>query len=352
MNKVEQIYKPLLKWYNPDNKQMPWRKSSDPYKIWISEIMLQQTQVSRVVEYYERWIRSFPSIKSVALASETKILNHWAGLGYYNRAHNFHMACKILLKDFSGSFPNDINDFIALPGVGDYISCAVFSIAFNTPVHVYDVNVNRLISRIMILNTTQSSARSEAKKYLQKIVVASSSSGILNQAIMDYGRDICTTKAPKCTKCLLSSNCKAYINNMVSSFPIIKKKNKRPHYRVVVGFVWNKAKVLINKRPKHKMLGGMWEFPGGKIKMKESPRSALKRELMEEFNINVKVHRPVDRFVYKYSHFSIDIEGYMCEYVSGDIKHEDNMPFKWIKPSNLYSLPFPSASEKFFNKLL
>ena len=348
------IYRPLISWYHINSQEvyMPWRKSKKPYNIWVSEIMLQQTQIERAIPYYERWIKKFPSIKSVALSNESSILKMWAGLGYYKRALNFHRACKILNDTNGGRFPKSIDSFIDLPGVGDYISSAVFSIAFNEAVPVYDVNVNRFISRLLSIDTTKVVERNRAKKYLSELVFRSNNARDLNQAMMDLGRYICTISGPYCDRCPVSGGCLALNLDTTSKFPIKKKKKNKPHYRVVIGFIWNGGKLLINKRPTDKMLGGMWEFPGGKLKEGENPKLGLAREIMEEFNINVKIDQPLDRFTHSYSHFSIDIEGYNCKYVSGKIVQEANMPYRWIKPKELASLPFPRASEKFFEKLI
>jgi len=331
---------------------MPWRKTKDPYKIWVSEIMLQQTQIARAAPFYNRWIEKFPSIKSVARAPEDKILKMWAGLGYYRRATNFHKACAFLFKEHHAKFPTSIAAFRELPGVGDYISSAVFSIAFNEPIPVYDVNVNRVASRLFELNTTRLASKKKAISLLSKMVTESKNARDFNQAIMDFGRTVCTINSPKCHNCIISKKCQGFINSNIMKFPIIKKKPQKPHYRVVVAFIWKKGKILVNKRPPEKMLGGMWEFPGGKIKTNETPEEALHREIMEEFSILINIEKPVDRFTHTYSHFSIDIEGYKCKYVSGKISQESNMPYKWLHPHQLSSLPFPSASEKFFNKLI
>ena len=354
MNRFSKIYSPLISWYltNSRSVYMPWRKSKNPYNIWVSEIMLQQTQIERAIPYYERWIKKFPSIKSVALSNESSILKMWAGLGYYKRALNFHRACKILNDTNGGRFPESIDSFIDLPGVGDYISSAVFSIAFNEPVPVYDVNVNRFISRLLSIDTTKVSAKNKAKKYLRELVSRSKNASELNQAMMDLGRYICTISGPSCDRCPVSGECIALDLGTTSKYPIKTKKKTKPHYKVVIGFIWNGDKLLINKRPTDKMLGGMWEFPGGKLKDGENPKRGLEREIMEEFNINVKIEEPLDRFTHSYSHFSIDIEGYNCKYLSGKIVHEDNMPYRWIRPKQLASLPFPRASEKFFEKLI
>ena len=244
---------------------MPWRGETDVYKIWLSEVMLQQTQVETAKPYYQRWLSKFPNTQSVADASEDEVLKLWEGLGYYARARNFKSACEWIQHNNNNQIPSNSHDFRQLKGVGDYIHAAVRSIAFNEVLPVIDGNVKRVVARILELDSAPSKALNVIKEFLIN-EISHKSPGDFNQAIMDLGSTICKPRNPRCSECNIRSFCKSYKNNTVDNYPISEKKPTIPHHKISVGLVWKENKILISKRHSNVMLGGLWEFPGGKIK--------------------------------------------------------------------------------------
>ena len=340
----------LIDWYDLNKKNMPWRKNKDPYRIWVSEVMLQQTQVATVIPYYNKWIKKFPSIKSVAQAKIDDVLKLWEGLGYYRRAHNIKKACETITKILNDKIP-DNEKFKDLPGVGDYIYAAVMSIAFDKAVPVIDGNVKRVASRFWEINFLDArSIRDLKNKLLESISL--DRPGCFNQAIMDLGREICKPKNPICNQCPISQFCQAFKNNTVSNYPIKKKVKNIPLFDVVVGYIQNQQKkFIITKRPKDKMLGGLWELPGGKRETGESLKSGLMREIKEELSIDIKINKKIGTIQHSYSHMKIKLHGYHCSVKSGKIKLNASKQLEWINFSDINKYSFPTASHKLFKEM-
>ena len=329
---------------------MPWRGETDVYKIWLSEVMLQQTQVETAKPYYQRWLSKFPNTQSVADASEDEVLKLWEGLGYYARARNFKSACEWIKHNNNNQIPTNSHDFRQLKGVGDYIHAAVRSIAFNEVLPVIDGNVKRVVARLLELNSAPSKALNVIKEFLIN-EISQKSPGDFNQAIMDLGSTICKPRNPRCSECNIRSFCKSYKNNTVDNYPISEKKRTIPHHKIAVGLVWKENKILISKRHSNVMLGGLWEFPGGKIKEGESAKECVKREIKEELSVNVSVGKKINTIQHAYTHFTIELTAYHCQYESGEAARVDCADFKWIKIRQIDSLPFPKANHKIFNKI-
>jgi len=344
------LTKDLLIWYNQTKNNYEWRKTHDPYKIWLSEIMLQQTQVTTATPYYINWLSQHPTLKSVAKSKIDDLLKLWEGLGYYRRVKNFYLACQIVLEKYDGKVPTRLADFMELPGVGPYTAAAVMSIAYSQPVPAIDGNVVRVVSRLKIIKERFPKSRKSILSYLNKIIDLKSP-GDFNQALMDLGRDICKPSKPKCIICPIQKQCLAKINNLVYKYPKLTKRKKRPVFNIAIGVIWKKNKILVSKRKKNVLLAGLWEFPGGKIKKGETPKSCVIREAKEELNIDVLPVSYIKEIKHSYSHFKIIMKAYNCKYIKGQTIALDCADFKWIKPNNLDALAFPSASKKLFNDL-
>ena len=340
----------LIDWYDLNKKKMPWRINTEPYRVWVSEVMLQQTQVSTVIPYYNKWLKKFPSIKSVSLAKIDDVLKLWEGLGYYQRAHNIKKSCDIIMDDFDGEIPNS-ERFKDLPGVGDYIYSAVMSISFNKTFPVIDGNVKRVCSRLWETNFLDAkSIRILKSKLLNNI--SKDRPGCFNQAIMDLGREICKPHTPTCNQCPISQFCGAFKNGSVLDYPVKKKVKKVPIFDVVVAYIQNQQeKFIITKRPKDKMLGGMWELPGGKRKAGETLKNGLEREIREELSVDIKVDKKIGMIQHSYSHMKIKLHGYYCRLNSGKIKLNASDKLEWIKFSEIDKYSFPMASHKLFKKM-
>ena len=340
----------LLKWYDENVRSFPWRQTNDPYKIWLSEIMLQQTQVKTVIPYYNRWVAVFPNIKSVAVANTDSLLKMWEGLGYYARVRNFHSACKIIINKYSGEVPDSTKLLLTLPGVGPYIAGAIMSIAFNGPIPAIDSNALRVVSR---LNTISGSLLVCKKRITRELsdIICNLRPGDFNQAIMDLGREICTSKNPSCNACPLEDNCSAAVNNNVDKYPAMRRSNNKPHYRVAAGIIWKNNKILVSKRKESGLLGGLWEFPGGKIKDGETAVKCIIREVQEELGVCVRPATFIKQIKHAYSHFSITLDAYHCDFINGIPQALGCEDWRWIFPEQIADLPFPKANHKLFDKI-
>ncbi len=340
----------LLNWFEPDRVFMPWRGDNDPYRVWLSEIMLQQTQVETVIPYYERWLRRFPNVHSVAEAHEDEVLKLWEGLGYYARARNFHHSCKILVEKHRSQIPGTPEKFRKLKGVGPYICSAVQSIAFGHPMPVIDGNVRRITARLLELDGPPEERSEEISSFLKSNIPVKFP-GHFNEALMDLARYVCRVRTPLCERCPVSEFCLAYVNNHVDKYPLKKKKPVRPHQNIAVGVIWNGDKILVSRRPSKGLLGGLWEFPGGKIIPPETPQECVLREVREELGISVQVGDMIARIQHGYTHFSITLKSYHCRYVDGQPEATGCDEWRWISPSEISSLAFPGANHKFFHKI-
>jgi A/G-specific adenine glycosylase len=343
------ISKDILCWYDDNKTEMPWRDEADPYKVWLSEIMLQQTQVTTVIDYYYRWIEKFPTISDVASASVDEILKYWEGLGYYSRARNFHASCKEIDRE-GGSVPKGMKEFQNLKGVGPYIAAAVQSISFNEPVSVVDGNVNRVASRFNAYKTPANKNQKAIKIFMDSILDVDRP-GDFNQAVMDLGRYICKPRNPLCGECPISLSCIANQKSDQHLYPTKVKSKPIPHYDVAVGIISDGSRLLITKRKEDGLLGGLWEFPGGKMKHNENPMNAIKREIKEELSIKIKTKDIIAQVEHRYSHFSVSIRAIHCLYDGGDVKLNGPTAYKWINPNSLSQYAFPKASIKLFKSI-
>ncbi|MEK7790509.1 MAG: A/G-specific adenine glycosylase [Deltaproteobacteria bacterium] len=337
----------LLSWYHSRKRPMPWRGERDPYKIWLSEVMLQQTQVETVVPYYEKWLKKFPTPQHVAQASEDEVLKMWEGLGYYARGRNFYEACRDVVRTYGGKVPDDSDSFAKLKGVGPYTVAAVQSIAFGRPLPAIDGNVKRVVSRLLTLKKPPSQSLSEIELFLKENI-SKEEPGNFNQAMMDLGATLCRSERPACSTCPVSSFCEAFKKDEVGTFPIPERRPSRPHYRIAIGIVWRGDKILVTRRPSKGLLGGLWEFPGGKIEKGESAKECVVREIQEEVGLDVKAGNSVGVIRHAYTHFSIEMEGIPCQYVSGRPKALGCDAWRWIFWEEISSLAFPKANHKLF----
>lgn len=337
----------LLFWYDRHKRSMPWRGEIDPYKIWLSEVMLQQTQVKTVIPYYHRWLKRFPTIRHVSKASQDEILKSWEGLGYYSRGVNFHEACKQVVSQYNGKIPDEAHEFSQLKGVGPYTTAAVLSIAFNKKIPVIDGNVKRVMARVGGIKDPPSKVLYYVEVLLKARMLDCKRPGDFNQAMMDLGATICA-KVPKCYLCPISKRCFAFQTSRVHLYPVSEKKRDRPHYRIAVGIICHKDKVLIGKRKLKGLLGGLWEFPGGKIQKGETEKECVKREIKEEVNVEVDVEKSVGVIKHAYTHFSIEMEGFLCRYLKGRPKALGCSEVRWIKWNEFSKYPFPKANHKLF----
>lgn len=332
---------------------LPWRETQDPYRIWVSEVMLQQTRVDTVIPYYRRFIERFPRINDLGASREISVLKLWEGLGYYSRARHLRNAAQIVVKKHNSRIPDTWDEFHRLPGVGDYICAAVLSIAFDRPYAVVDGNVKRVLARV--LGSRRPVNASGSHNYYQKkadIFLRTKSPGTFNQAMMELGALVCTPRGPLCKYCPVSKFCRALSRNMVSRLPRKKSVKKVPTHRIATAVVRRNGRLLITRRASSGLLGGLWEFPGGRIENRETAEQACLRELKEETNIRATVCSHLGTVRHAYSHFRIHMDVFLCDYKDGRIRLNGPVDSKWVWPSQLKRYPFPKANLKFMGKLI
>ncbi len=310
--------------------------------------MLQQTQVTTVIPYYLRFLDRFPTLQHLADADLEDVLKMWEGLGYYARARNFHKAANIVISQLNGQVPDTIDGFMTLPGVGPYIGAAVQSIAFGHPLAVVDGNVKRVVARLFCDSTpvNHHSAHNHFKKDADRLLDLNRPE-IFNQAVMELGALICTPGSPECDLCPVSKFCCAFAKKMTDAYPKRKKSRKVPTYDIAVGIVIKKGKILITRRKLDGLLGGLWEFPGGKRNKKETAENACIREIKEETGLTVEILDHLTRVKHAYTHFKIRMEIFYCTVSSGRVRLNGPIDFRWISLNRIGQYPFPRANLKF-----
>lgn len=346
--KLAQIREALLSWYGRHQRDLPWRTTQDPYRILVSEVMLQQTQVERVRQYYQRFLKEFPTLESLARASLDDVLKAWEGLGYYARARHLHQAAQIILRDYGGKIPQDYKTLLRLPGIGRYTAGALLSIAFGQDEPVVDANVRRVLSRLFALRHVQTQKKLEE---LARVLLPPGRAGLFNQALMDLGATICVSREPRCLICPLAQLCAARRLGIQNELPMRPKPRVKPHYDVAVGIIWKGEKILITKRPDTGLLGGLWEFPGGKRQPSESLEDCVRREIFEEVGVRVRDLRHFITVQHGYSHFRVTLHVFQGNYAGGRPCCHECVDWAWVNPKDLRKYAFPSANQKIIQKL-
>jgi A/G-specific adenine glycosylase len=305
----------LLEWYSGEHRDLPWRGATDPYAIWVSEIMLQQTRVVTVIPYFKRWMRRFPSIRSLAQASEREVLNFWEGLGYYSRARNLHLAAKVVLRQYGGELPSGAQSLRALPGIGRYTAGAISSLAFGLNEPVLDANARRVLARAFHMSLPADQPQGQrllwelAAKNLPK-----GKAGEYNQALMDLGAGVCRPKKPACTACPLRQICKARKLGIQEHLPVLKPKKGIPHFDQIAAVIRKKDAVLLARRPSRGLLGGMWEFPNGRVT--GDPVREFSKVLKKAYGVQVRRKDRLGVLKHTYTHFKVTVYAFRGELVA------------------------------------
>ena len=317
----------LLAWYRKGARDLPWRRTRDPYAIWVSEIMLQQTQIATVIPYYERWMKRFPTVKALAKAPLDDVLKMWEGLGYYARARNLHKAARELK-----SLPKTSEAWREVPGVGPYTAAAIASIAHGERAAVFDGNVRRVLSRL--------EARDVAEAPPPR-----GKPGDYNQALMELGQRVCSFRAPRCEACPLAADCKGRASGEPERWPSKKPKKEVPHKEVAIGVIWDRDRFYVQRREEKGLLGGLWEFPGGKREKGETFEECLRREIKEETGFLVDVGPYLTTVKHRYTHFSVELHTYHCFLKKG------KGPGLWVSIEEVNKLALPKANLMILDEL-
>ncbi|MGD0707548.1 MAG: A/G-specific adenine glycosylase [Anaerolineaceae bacterium] len=348
-----QLTRQLLAWYHQNARRLPWRGLSDPYAIWVSEIMLQQTQVPTVIPYFECWMMRFPTLQALAAADEQEVLKLWEGLGYYSRARNLFKAARVVMESYNGVLPGDRTALEHLPGIGRYTAGAIASIAFGQNEPALDGNIRRVLARIF---DVQEPARSPAgEKRLWELAAENlppGSAGDYNQAMMDLGTAICMPHAPDCPACPVNNLCRAYALGVQEKRPVMPERRSVPHVTVTAAVIHRDGKVLIARRPAKGLLGGMWEFPGGKVEAGESLENGLKREINEELLAEIKVGEYVGEFNHAYTHFRVTLHAYHCTLAGGEPRPVEASDLQWVSLNELAGFPMGKLDRRISNLLI
>jgi A/G-specific adenine glycosylase len=314
--------------------------------------MLQQTQVKTVIPYYHRWLEIFPTIEHLAAADQQEVLKVWQGLGYYARARNLHRAAQAIAHQHQGKFPTDFAEVVALPGIGRTTAGGILSAAFNQPVPILDGNVKRVLCRLYGLASPPNKMLNTLW-HLSEELLDRKHPRDFNQAFMDLGATVCTPKNPACLLCPWKGHCRAYNLNRQNELPMSETRNPIPHKNIGVAVIWNdQRQILIDRRRQEGLLGGLWEFPGGKLEPGETVADCIQREIREELGIEIAVGEPLITIDHAYSHFRVTLNVHHCTYVSGDPQPLECDEVRWVEPETLNQYPFPKANVQIIEALL
>jgi A/G-specific adenine glycosylase len=414
-NQKSKIRDLLLTWFRINARDLPWRHDRSAYRVWLSEMMLQQTQVDTVIPYFHRFLDRFPTLNDLAHASVNDVLKLWEGLGYYARARNMHKAAIKIVTELNGEFPQTVDGLLELPGIGRYTAGAIASLAFDVDAPVLDGNVIRVLCRLFAIkrnpkepqvkenlwglaealipkplakvelkkrlsaptpsqglaqdrsspNNLAKGSRSIDASHLQPSQGTShlqpfnrlragpprGTSGEFNEALMELGALICTPRSPKCDRCPLNKICLAKKQNLQDQLPIKIKRKPVPHYQVTAAVIRKGNRLLIAQRPFGGRLGGLWEFPGGKEERGETLPQCLRREIKEELGFRIKVGKFITSIDHAYTHFTITLHAFECTVVSGTPRALGVEQFKWVRMKELDEYAFAKTDLKIIERL-
>jgi len=347
----------LLDWFAENRRPMPWRDDPSPYKVWISEVMLQQTQVAAVIPYFERFIRRFPEVQALAQAAPQDVLKAWEGLGYYSRARNLQAAARWIAGDLQGQFPSTAADWIRLPGIGDYTAAAIASIAFGEAVPAVDGNVLRVGSRYRGIreSITSPAVRETIRDWLSEPLRKADPS-TFNQAMMELGALICRPRNPGCDTCPLRRNCIARLKGLTGEIPFKPGKAAPPHYTETAAVIIDgNGRILLCRRPTAGLLGGMWEFPGARRAGNEPLRQTLLRGIATQTGLTVTHIRKRDPIEHAFSHFTQTIHVFECRTGTAESappqQNADMPEQRWCSPADITALPLSKAHRRIADQL-
>ncbi len=326
----------LLRWFAEAARPLPWREERTPYRVWVAEVMLQQTQVEKVKRYYAAFLRRFPTVEALAAAPLEAVLKAWEGLGYYRRARALHRAAQTIVAEYGGRLPDEVSALRRLPGVGAYTAGAVASIAFGQAAPAVDGNVRRVMARVL---AHPAPPRAEIEEAVSLLLPADEA-GTFNEALMELGATVCRPRHPQCRRCPWRPFCRAHREGAPEQYPAPKGRPALPHYDVVAAvIIGEEGRVLLAQRRAEDMLGGLWEFPGGKREADETREAALRRELLEEMAIHIEVGEPLIEMEHAYTHFRITLTAFRARLVAGEVRCLECDAFLWADEADLERLP-------------
>ncbi|WP_307258004.1 A/G-specific adenine glycosylase [Oikeobacillus pervagus] len=346
---IESFQQDLVGWYEKEKRDLPWRKSKDPYKIWVSEVMLQQTRVDTVIPYYERFMEKYPTIDTFAKAEDEEVLKIWEGLGYYSRVRNLHSAVKEVKERYGSKVPDTLQTISTLKGVGPYTAGAVLSIAYNQPEPAVDGNVMRVISRILSIwdDIAKPSSRKIFEEAVRKLIYEQDPSSF-NQALMELGALICTPTSPSCLLCPVRDHCCAFQEGVQTELPVKTRKKKVRHLHLFAIVLKKEGEFLIHKRDETGLLANLWEFPNAELSELLSPKEQMMNFLQDEYGIDAKIETGVfTKIQHVFSHLVWDIDVYAGEMMS---EITESTRLKLVNKERLIEFAFPVSHQKIWRE--
>jgi len=335
----------LLAWYARHRRDLPWRRTRDPYLIWLSEVILQQTRVDQGLPYYERFRRAFPTVQALAAAPEQDVLKQWEGLGYYARARNFHRAARIVAGERAGVFPQTAEEWLSLPGVGRYTAGAIASIAFDDPAPIVDGNVARVLSRLYDLADSIDAPATKSHLWdIAERLTPRRNPGAFNQAMMELGARVCVPAAPDCPACPVRGHCAAHAAGTVPERPVRAAKKPVPHVDEALAVIERRGRYLLRQRPPDGLLGGLWEFPS----VQPDDTAALAAMIQETFGLKITIERELTVVRHAFSHFKVTVHVYQCQCTGRCTPGDDSA---WVTAKELRAYPLPKTHHKFIDFL-
>ncbi len=353
----------LLDWYRREARDLPWRRTRDPYRVWLSEIMLQQTRVETVVPYYRRWLEVFPDVETLARSGEDAVLKQWEGLGYYRRARNLHRAAKQLVESGSG-FPTTAAGWLGIAGVGRYTAGAVASIVFGEQVPVLDGNVKRVLARLDAIEQSIDDAKVTAALWRRAEILvppphpdvspkpsSPNDPGDFNQALMELGARICVPRRPRCLLCPVEAVCRGRAAGLAPMLPVRAKKGAVPHRVWVAALIVRRGRILFAQRPPG-LLGGLWELPTRAVAEDEARSSVVERLLVEDLGLTGRVGEEVAQVNHAFTHFRVTIHLFAVAGVGGRARAIRHQEVRWQPRDELESLALPVAMRRLTRRVL
>ena len=352
-NRDTEIPRLLLDWYRTNKRDLPWRRTKDPYRIWVAEIMLQQTRVDTAIPYYERFLKKFPDVRALARARVDSVLKAWENLGYYSRARHLHEAARAVVKQFGGTIPDEMEDLRILPGVGAYTAGAILSIAFGKRLAAVDGNVIRVITRLFAIEDPVDGSKTRKRiAAIAERLVPEGAPGHYNQALMDLGSGICTPRSPACPACPLAAACRARRKGAQEAIPVKRKAAAVPHREAAVAVIRNdRGEILLVKRPGRGLLGGLWRFPGGALEEGDTPATGLRRSLRVELGLKAIPGRELLSVEHGYSHFTVTVHVFACTIRGAIPVSGGGVQWRWVGLKELSRLAVSRLEGKILKAL-
>ena len=355
MRHIKKFQRSLLEWFGAAQRDLPWRRGYDPYAVWISEVMLQQTRMDRVVPFFLRWMERFPGIGDLAAASQEEVVRCWEGLGYYSRAKNLRATATLLVDKHQGQLPQDVRALAGLPGIGPYTAGAIASIAFNLDEPVVDGNIRRLLARLFDLDEPPSSPAGQKFCQAQSTrLLPRGQARDFNQALMELGALVCLPRRPRCGACPVSIFCQSMRRGTIEIRPVRARRPPMQAVEVVAGVISRGERIYIQQRLPDTPWGNLWEFPGGHVEAGEPPEEAVRREIREETGFRVKEIVALGQVRSQFTHHRITLHAFACR-----LQGRRTTPtlkaaqaYRWLPLAELDAHAFSSGHRKLLNRLL